>query len=376
MIYRAKLMMTFAGTLIQLLLLSTLPVGCGSSSHEDKSARSGHKAGEVAVFYFIPADQKADLDYPKRIDSVTQEAKRYFDYWMSYWGFSKRMRVKYDRNNKSVLVTAVHGKYNLDHYIKNGTGTILREIENWISHNTSGNFEGPRLVFTCINDFNTPRSPFSARGNNAFVSDYPYMPVTTAADKKKYVSRPQIIQASIYHELGHALGLPHNWGNRPANQKYGYTIMGPKDEVPLERTYLCKADCTILNSAGSFAIPSPAEERLPGEVMVDYIECGQRGDSIIIRGSYKTTQGMVSDIVFYNDCFLDGYGDNKDYDASSWIGYMKDKRHFFVSMARPDFRFNYDTAYQLKIGFCFANGGTQWLKYSYKIENSIATMMQ
>lgn len=345
------------------LFLVVLTWICGCNAERNSMPASVFRPGALSVYYFVPADQQPDTSYYARVGALVDSAGRYFNYWMQHWGFDGRMQIRYA--GEQPAVERVNGKRGLQYYLEKGGAAIAEELEEWMEKQGHPAPGGPDIIFVCVSDPGNTGRLFSSIGYRAFVTDITHQTEKHADEKRNFVPPAQKRLADVCHELGHALGLPHNWGNGISNKKYGYTLMGPPEEALLERIYLTRADCMILRSSGNFPngiIPHTYER---GTASIRKLECKRGSDSLVIAGTCHVESGVMQSIVVYHDSYFDGFGDNRDYDASSWDSDLDSGTHFQIGMARSDFRHNIDTTCRLKIGICFKEGGTQWFQYEY-----------
>lgn len=202
---------------------------------------------KVHIVYWTPADREPAPRYRERLDAIMSDIRDFYAREMKGLGFGP-MTIHLDHASDGLLkVHVVKGRkpyadYNVDSGgpIRNECLTTLRsagidpEKETIVIFCNMSNWdEGKALI--------SQNSPYYAGGSNrsgtAWQVDSPILNLDSLAKKEPRVKDGQygdisigrynsIFIGGICHELGHALGLPHNRARKDEAEVFGTALMG------------------------------------------------------------------------------------------------------------------------------------------------------
>ncbi len=183
----------------------------------------------VRVFYFFPKDRTPRRDVVVQLDALLKHVQGFYADEMERHGFSRKTFSLETNENENTVVHHVEGKHNNSFYL---TGNGISEASGEINEQFN---RGVGLVYFIWIDLDDPEGP-SQIGGNAFGTSFGGEARITATN---FDSAPRVLYIRTWtimaHELGHALGLPHDFRDDRYIMSYG-------DQVLQDRLSRCAAE--------------------------------------------------------------------------------------------------------------------------------------
>lgn len=202
---------------------------------------------KVHIVYWTPADREPAPRYRERLDAIMNDIRDFYAREMKGLGFGP-MSIHLDHAEDGLLkVHLVKGHKPYADYQVDSGGPIRNECLATLRAAGLNPDKETIVIFCNMSNWDAAKStisqnsPYYASGSNrsgtAWQVDSPILDLASLAKKEPRVRDGQygdisvgrynsIFIGGICHELGHALGLPHNRARRDEAEAFGTALMG------------------------------------------------------------------------------------------------------------------------------------------------------
>ena len=333
------------------------------------------------IVYFAPADLNPYADYERRISEIMLAGQKYFSDQMNLNGYgSKTFGLLKDETNSRVKIITIKGKLSRENYKSENHNAILQEINAYFSANPSEKSSDHTLMILPALYLNANSTlpldginPYFGIGKSSYVLDYPnfdykYFGTDTYDFTKWY--------GGLFHELGHALNLPHNHAKKSEISVKGTALMGAGNyTLGKTPTFLTAADCAVLDVNQVFNGDSKVYYAQVNAGVTN-INVGYNSSTAAINLSGKFSSELpVKEVLYFNDpeTIADGgTGVNKDYIAIAWTSKPIGSNEFKIDFPISDFIEKADgIKYELRVKLVHENGHVTQTSYNYLFDKGL-----
>lgn len=199
------------------------------------------------IVYWTPADREPAPLYQERLSAILLDIQAFYKKEMERLGFGS-MTIRLDmQGTDKVKVFLVKGKQPYSHYKTESGREIREECLPTLKEAGLETDKETIVIFTNMSNWDAAQrrisqnSPYYAGGSpisgTAWQVDSPILELSALANKGDFVQDGQygrislgkynsIFIGGIAHEVGHALGLPHNTQRESEKKLWGTTLMG------------------------------------------------------------------------------------------------------------------------------------------------------
>jgi hypothetical protein len=343
------------------------------------------RQANLNVVYFIPSDMTGYPEYEKRISDILLDGQDFYKREMQRNGFgAKTFGLLKNDTYRRVKIITIKGLLTKTNYTYSDATKAISEINQHFATNPADKTSEHTLIIipSSLNADGTPVGsgqnpalavPFYGYGKWCFIKDFPTYTLTNISTSLNFVG-------GAHHELGHALGLPHNAAKQSEKAPLGTSLMGAGNiSYGITNTFMTKADCAILNNNqifnGTAITYYTTAQSTINRVYADY---NAASGKIVVSGKLTATGSPVTDVLFYNDANFkapngsyNGFGVNNDYESVAWATNIIGNDSFFVEMPIAEFQYKDSVLTQLKVRMVHQNGVVSSTEYYYAFVNSI-----
>ncbi|MES2997125.1 MAG: NPCBM/NEW2 domain-containing protein [Verrucomicrobiota bacterium] len=308
----------------------------------------------LRLVYWTPADREPAPHYEKRLGEIFLEVRKFYGAEMKRIGFGKRSILLERGANSLPKIHLVKGLHPYSHYSQKSGGEIRKECLPVLEKAGINAAKETIIIFCNMSNWDREsrtihqNSPYYAGGNqrsgNAWQVDSPILNVSSLAKKEPKIKDGQygeislgrynsIFIGGIAHELGHALGLPHNKETKAEAAAYGTALMGAGNRAYGEQlrgegkgAFITLAHALKLASHPMFS-GSLKEFDKNATFDLRNIRVEEAGKSFRFHGNIKATPPVYAVLGYMNP-----HGGN-DYDATTCTAIPDENGDFTLECA-------------------------------------------
>jgi hypothetical protein len=338
-------------------------------------------AYNLNVVYFVPKDATPYADYETRLSEILLEGQAFYKKWMAYNGFgNKTFGLFLNATKKKVKITTITGQLNkADYPYEGGGGKAATEIQAYFAAHPAEKSGLYTLVIIPANELSANGSPL----NTPFYGLSPYCFATDFPKFKQsnYLNKPSLPPGSdgdiaayyvggLFHELGHGLGLPHNFEKKSerADPNLGRGLMGiGNGTYGRTPTFITAFDCAMLNNNQIFNKESRSEYNVvPTDAAVQQLTASFSNGKIILSGNISSSKPVNAVLVQHDNKNPDFY----DAEGQAWYTPVINGNSFYVEMPISELD-DINTNYTLRIILAHTNGAITRHTFDYSITNGV-----
>ena len=367
-------------TLLRRLTLCLFFISCTLSAAAAAPAGSDRLVPPVRIVCFVTSDRQPIAGYPERLDRVMTEVQRFYCEGMQAAGYGPKT-FGLDRDDEGRLrIDVVNGKHPMRTYGRNDSQRVREEVKAALAARGVEIDRQTVVIFQTLllweNGKAVEIGPYvgggDQRAGTAWVYDDQRLDARLLGSKEAggYYMRPCSVGefnshyiGGVAHELGHALGLPHDC-QRVADRARGLSLMGGGNHTYGQElrgegpgSFLSAASAMLLAYSRPFAGDQATGRRRPSCRLSEF-------DAPFADGKIILTGKAIAEPPAFGIAAFDDWAQiPADYDAVSWTCPVADDGRFRLEVGELR-----QGASQLRLRVCRTDGASSEYAFDYHVD--------
>ncbi|SDW40027.1 F5/8 type C domain-containing protein [Hydrobacter penzbergensis] len=347
---------------------------------------SSDRVHNLNIVYFVPSDVDTIKGYIQRLSALLLYDRNWFKSEMLRNGYGdKTFGLLADPSTQLIKIITIYDRNPKSMFPSSGSESgrnMVLEINSYFKDHPLDKTSECTLVITPAYTYDASGEPdgppFYGLGRWAFALDYPDFNIQYLGQKNMLGKRLTKWFGGMTHELGHGLGLAHNYSKMSEVNPLGITLMGAGNNTfGQSPTFLSAADCAVLNVNQVFNTDAKTYYG-PVKAFITSINASYNATkgAIVLSGKFNADV-PVTDVTYFNDPNVnnEGTGANTDYNAIAWESKPIGTDSFYVEMKISDLEHKEDSIpYELKVKLIHQNGNITETIYTYTFKNGVPVM--